>query len=153
MSNHGDGKKSGKGGLIRLLAILVVGVVCVVVAMNVKSPLAISEAEVEEMLREGTLVGLSVEEAGKMLQHTAPATVDGVVVFDFDRVKGWKAKKVRVDVMGGRVTAAGWMAEGEEELDVRQDQGDGASGGALEGQGAPTGIRATNQTSGGGGPR
>ncbi|MBX3378243.1 MAG: hypothetical protein KF678_14710 [Phycisphaeraceae bacterium] len=118
MSNRGGGSASGKGGLVRLLVILVIGVVGVVVALNVKSPLAISEQEVGKMLREGSLVGLSLEDAAKKLQHASPGTVDGVVVFDFDHVKGWGARKVRVDVMGGRVTAAGWMAEGEVQ-DVR----------------------------------
>jgi len=148
MSNRGG----NKGLLIRLGVLVVLGIAGVIIALNVNSPLSISESEVRQMVRNHSLVGLPLKDAAKKLQHDAPATTDGSVVFDFDQVKGWKAGKLCLDVMNGKVTAASWLpADGVE--DVRQDQGDGSDGGAAQGQGAPTGIRAKNQTPGGGGPR
>jgi hypothetical protein len=151
MSNRGGSKAL----LIRLAVLLVVGAFAIIVAMNIKSPLSISEGEVRKLVKDRTLVGMSLKAAAKKLQHAPPDTVDGTVVFDFANVDGWKGGSVVADVMNGTVTAVTWLAPGQnlEDIDARQDQGDGTGGGAAQGQGAPTGIRAKNQTSGGGGPR
>jgi hypothetical protein len=152
MSNRGGSSRL----FIRLGFLVVLGAIAVIVAMNVKSPLAVTESEVKQMVRDKTLVGLTLSEAAKKLQHEPPDTVDGMVVFEFANVDGWNGGSVVADVMNGKVTAASWLSPGQkidEGSDVRQDQGNGTDGGVAQGQGAPTGIRAKNQTSSGGGPR
>jgi hypothetical protein len=144
MSSRGG----SKGMLMRLMVIAAIGAAAIVVALALKP--SVSEGEVRRMVREGELIGLTLKDAAKKLRSEAPATTDGAVEFEFDQVKGWTAGHLLLDVVDGRVRAATWK---KDVSDVRQDQGDGADGGASEGQGAPTGIRAKNQTSGGGGPR
>lgn len=146
MSSRGG----SKGLLIRLSVLIVIGAIAAVVALQFKS--SVSEDEVRQMVRERELIGLTLAEAAKRLHSEAPETKDGAVEFEFDQVKDWKAGKLLVEVRDGRVFAAVWVNEIAGN-DVRQTEGDGGDGGAAEGQGAPTGIRAKNQTEGGGGPR
>jgi len=108
MSNRGGSKSL----VIRLVVLVVLGTIAIVIALNMKSPLAISEAEVKQMLRDGSLRGLTLAEAAKKLQHAAPDTADGTVIFDFNQVEGWTGGKVCVDVINGKVTAVTWLSPG-----------------------------------------
>jgi hypothetical protein len=149
-----------KAQLIRLVVLLILGAAGAVIAVNMKSPLAVSESEVRRMVKKHELIGQPLADVAKKLQHQSPGTTDGTVVFDFDQFKDWKAGSLQLDVIGGKVTAATWISPndqfqvgGSEGSDVRQVQGDGANGGAAQGQGASQGIRAKNQGTGLRGPR
>ena len=48
------------------------------------------------------------EPGHKFLPDTAPPTQDGLVVFDFAHIRGWKGGVVALDVRGGRVVSAAW---------------------------------------------
>lgn len=103
MSNRAGNK------VFRLGFIAVLGAAVIVIVANLKSPMSIGEAEVQTMIRKHELVGLSLDEAAEKLQHKAPSTIDGSVVFDFKHVKGWRAGSVCLDVKAGKVMAATWL--------------------------------------------
>ncbi len=111
-------RAGSKGLLVRLAFLVILGVAAVVIVTNMKSPLAISETEVRQMIQKRELVGLSLDAAAKKLQHEAPDTSDGTVVFDFKQVKGWHAGSVVLDVKDGRVIAATWATP-----DVKLEEG------------------------------
>jgi hypothetical protein len=92
----------------RVIALVVVGLLAAGAIYALRSPLTISESEVRQLVKRRTLIGLPLEEAGTMLQHKVPGTVDGVVVLDFKQVRGWKAGPLTLDVRFGQVTAATW---------------------------------------------
>lgn len=102
-------RAGNKGTLIRLIAILIVGGAAILIATNMRSPLSLSESRVREMVRKHQLIGISLADAAKRLQHQAPDTSDGSVVFDFKEIKGWTGGKLRLEVVGGKVTRAQWM--------------------------------------------
>jgi hypothetical protein len=106
MSSRGG----SKGLLIRIIAIAILGGAAIVIVSNLKSPLTISESEVRQMVQKHELIGLTLDQAAKKLQHSSPGTTDGTVMFDFDQVKGWRAGSLAVDVVNGKVTAASLVA-------------------------------------------
>ncbi len=103
-------RAGNKGLLVRLAFLLVIGGAAIVIAMNLKSPLAITEPQVRRMIQKHELIGLSLDEAAEKLQHEAPPTVNGLVVFDFKQVKGWRGQTVCLEVKDGNVIAATWGA-------------------------------------------
>lgn len=98
----------GKAPWARLAVLGCVGVIAATVAWSMRSPLAISEAEARRLVETRELIGLALEEAGKLLQAQVPGTRDGTVVVDFKQVKEWRAGPLTLDVRGGKVTAATW---------------------------------------------
>lgn len=105
-------KKSGSGVamIARLSVLLVVAGITLVLVLIMRSPAAISENDVRNMLASGELIGLPVEEATRRLQHAPPTppTVDGTLILDFQHVRGWRAAAVELDVQAGRVVDARW---------------------------------------------
>ena len=101
--------KNNKALFIRLAVLIVLGI-ATLVAVKPYAPTTITHSEVQDMLNSHELVGLSLAEAASKLQHTAPPTQDGLVVFDFAHIRGWKGGVVALDVRGGRVVSAAWNA-------------------------------------------
>lgn len=104
--------KSNKALLVRLTVLIVLGIAAAA-AVRLYAPTSITRAEVQDMLNSRELVGLPLAEAAAKLQHTAPPTQDGLVIFDFAQVRGWKGGTVALDVRGGRVFAASWHVDSE----------------------------------------
>ena len=102
-------RAGSKGLMLRLIVLVALGAAAMVIAKYMKSPLAISESEVQTMVKQHELIGMTLGEAAKKLQHTAPNTTDGSVIFDFKQVKGWRGGAIRLDVVSGKVTAATWV--------------------------------------------
>jgi hypothetical protein len=113
-------KNSSKGTAfaVRLAALVVLGAAAVVLVFMMRSPLTIDEDDVRQILNSGELVGMPVEEAASRLQHRPPqpAVTDGMVVFDFQHIRGWRASAVELEVRGGEVVAARWEGTGEDFL-------------------------------------
>ena len=101
-------RAGNKGLLVRLILLVVIGGAAIIIVQNMKSPLAITENQVRQIINSHELVGLTLDAAAEKLQHTAPPTTDGTVIFDFKQVKGWRGQSVCLDVKDGRVTAATW---------------------------------------------
>ena len=105
--------KSSKALLIRLAVLIVLGLGAVAAVKLYGSPAAISRAEVQSMLDQRELIGLSIDEAAAKLQHTAPPTQDGLVLFDFAHIRGWTAGSLALDVRSGKVFSASWHNDAE----------------------------------------
>lgn len=95
--------------IARLAILLLIGVVAAVVATRLRSPFQVTEESVRAMVRRGTLVGLSLEDAATRLQHEPPSTRDGLVNFDFAHLRLWSAGTLQLDVREGRVVSATWL--------------------------------------------
>jgi hypothetical protein len=107
-------KASGNAFAVRLVALLILAAVAVVFVLMMRSPLTITEDDVRRMVNTGELVGLPVEDAASRLQHRPPQppVTEGIVVFDFSHVRGWRAAGVEVEISGGRITEARWEGTG-----------------------------------------
>lgn len=84
----------------------------------------VSEDQVQAMITRRELVGLPVQEAARRLGHRAPPTEDGLVLLDFEHVRGWRAGSVMLDVEKGRVVVASWapsVLDGAPGLDLPED--------------------------------
>lgn len=110
-------RAGNKGLLVRLAFLVILGGAAIVIAYNLKSPLAITEVQVRKMIQKHELIGLSLDQAAEKLQHQAPPTTNGTVVFDFGEVKGWTGQSVCLDVKDGQVTAATWIPRGSNPSD------------------------------------
>ncbi len=109
MSSRGQG--SSKGVLIRLLVLLVLGGGGALYLKFRGSPLTITEAKVQAMLDGNELVGLTVPQAAKKLQHEPPQNCNNNAAFGFEQVEGWTAGQVILEVDGGVVTKAYWAKD------------------------------------------
>ena len=109
MSSRGQG--SSKGVLIRLLIVVALGGAAVAYVRTRGSPLTITEPRVAAMLARGELVGLTVPQAAKKLQHEPPANCTNNAAFGFEQVEGWTAGQVILEVDGGVVTKAYWAKD------------------------------------------
>ncbi|MFN0133933.1 MAG: hypothetical protein ACKVW3_15565 [Phycisphaerales bacterium] len=95
--------------IVRLAVLLAAGVIVLVLAARFRSPLEVSEAAVRDLVTRSTLVGLPLADAAKKLQHQAPNTTDGLVIFDFAHLSRWTAGPLQLDIRNGRVFTASWI--------------------------------------------
>ncbi len=109
MSNE-KGKKRGVGVLVTLVVVLAI---VVVMWMNKPGPAAapLTPARVQQMIDDGSLIGLSFEEAADRLNHDVPHDPSAhAIVLDFNSVPDWNAGSLELSGSNHTVERINWVS-------------------------------------------